>query len=440
MRVTGGFTVGRKIALLVLGFAALLPILSPAAVTQAELAAVNAKLKLAIPFFEQVWSQAFDQKGLRFTAPKTVAYTGTISTPCGQIDPGNACFCSKDNTIYLDGAFLADLMKSAARETGTEGDYAAIIVAAHEFGHLLQDQLGTTAWTSFREEQAADCFAGAVTREAANAGRLDPGDLEEAHHSLITSGDHLGGSYLKHLLNKTREGAHGESQDRFLAFHRGFYVGAKSCSPALGTPAVPPAGRVVFQDNFARSRPQGTAACSVTPVNGELVVTNTGKQADEICEWSLGSSGALPDNFRIEVSMRQLKGTMNRGAGLYFGPPPRAAAKNFAGAVRAEGSWVLYEIWSPVERPDFLGDSQAGPASPVQAGYGKANRLTLDVHRQQGGATILFYVNGQYVGMNAGSFGWIDRTAKRDERIGLFLQNPGMSAAFSDFRMMTLRD
>jgi predicted metalloprotease len=416
-----------------------IPAAQAPAATPADVATVKTKLGMAVPFFNRVWSESLALRGLKFTTPKVLAYNGTITSGCGQITPGNAYYCSRDNTIYLDAEFLADLMRSAAADAKSDGDYAAIVVAAHEFGHLLTHQLGTTSRVSYNEEQAADCFAGAVTREARTSGNLEPGDLLEARFAMAVSGDRVGNSYLTRVFSRHKPGAHGSPADRHLAFNRGYYLGPQSCSPVLGAATARAGGRILFQDGFATVKPQGGTGCSVAPARGELVVTNAGKREEETCRWSLGNFGSLPDHFRLEVSVRQLEGNQHRGVGIFFGPPPRTASSNFAGVVRAEGSWALYELKSSVGLVNFMADSQPGEQTAMVArGFAATNRITLDVHREQMDATILLYINGKYVGMNHGFFGWIDRKIKRDDQIGLFVQLPGMAAAFSDFRMLAL--
>jgi predicted metalloprotease len=105
-----------------------------------------------------------------------MAFSSSIDTACGPIKPGNGIYCSGDNTIYLDAQFLARLMNETAEHNKTDGDYAAIVVAAHEFGHQVAHQLGSTSPNSFYEEQQADCLAGAITRQARIDGYLGFGD------------------------------------------------------------------------------------------------------------------------------------------------------------------------------------------------------------------------------------------------------------------------
>jgi predicted metalloprotease len=204
----------RKVYLILLAMAAGSALAAPAPVNSAGIEVVKKKLELAVPYFSRVWAQAFAKAGRHFDAPKAFAYTGAIQTGCGKLDPGNAYYCSVDKRIYLDAVYLAELMKTTAAETKTDGDYAAIVVAAHEFGHQLDHQLGTMETGSFNNEQHADCFAGAITREARKDRYLEPGDLEEARYALIIASDTWEpGGLVRRMMMRSRQGAHGSATD-----------------------------------------------------------------------------------------------------------------------------------------------------------------------------------------------------------------------------------
>ena len=100
---------------------------------------------------------------------------------------------------------------------------------AHEVGHHVQQQLGTSDEVSrLRREQPgesnalsvrlelqADCYAGLFARWAAMKGRLDPGDVEEGIYISNISGDRPG-------TPPTDPRAHGTGEQRVGAFLRGY--------------------------------------------------------------------------------------------------------------------------------------------------------------------------------------------------------------------------
>lgn len=154
------------------------------------------KVNFATKYFEQVWSQIFANQGARYTTPKIVSYTGSISTACGVLGSNNAFYCGADRKIYYDAVFFTGMMKAAGDYLGTDGDYAPIVILAHEWGHAVQAQLDAASFIGLFRENVADCLAGAITKQAAFDRYLDRGDLEEARYALILGGDAPGKTWI----------------------------------------------------------------------------------------------------------------------------------------------------------------------------------------------------------------------------------------------------
>jgi len=152
---------------------------------------------------EDVWSKILpEQKGVQYTAPTLVLYSGATRSGCGQAQSAMGPFyCPNDQKVYLDMSFFNDMRT----KYGGGGDFAYAYVIAHEIGHHVQDQLGildkadeakqnasrTQAYAiSVRIELMADCLAGVW---AANADQkwhvLDPGDIEKAEATATAIGD-----------------------------------------------------------------------------------------------------------------------------------------------------------------------------------------------------------------------------------------------------------
>ena len=72
------------------------------------------------------------------------------------------------------------------------GDFAPIVVTAHEWGHHVQWLLGVVPEPGNAFELQADCLAGAYASDAGQQGLLDPGDITEAVASRRRHGDPLG--------------------------------------------------------------------------------------------------------------------------------------------------------------------------------------------------------------------------------------------------------
>jgi predicted metalloprotease len=188
-----------------------------------------------------------------YSSPHITGYLGTISTPCGSLESGNAYACRLNGSIYYDRAFLATLMASAASALGTDGDLGAIFPIAHEWGHAVQYMLNLDYTNSpSRIESDADCLAGAIIGKSSQDGYLERGDVEEAEYALGVAGDPplatgVWGAAIE-KINKAGApgttpvitnaiGGHGNQRERVTAFHNGLQNGARSC--ILGIPVMP---------------------------------------------------------------------------------------------------------------------------------------------------------------------------------------------------------
>jgi Predicted metalloprotease len=109
-------------------------------VTEQDVAASNAKVKLAYDALVSMWSADFAQLGTRFAPPGLVRYRGAVRTACGVMSGNNAAYCPGRNTIYFDDVFVARQAKDAARDLGTDGDMAAVGIIAHQMGHAVAMQ------------------------------------------------------------------------------------------------------------------------------------------------------------------------------------------------------------------------------------------------------------------------------------------------------------
>jgi predicted metalloprotease len=216
------------------------PAAAPAAdLTEQDVAASNAKVRMAYDALVAMWSADFAQLGTRFAPPGLMRYRGAIRTPCGIMGGNNAAYCTARNTIYFDDVFVARQAKEAARDLGTDGDMAAVGIIAHEMGHAVAMQLGADSPVPYYNEATADCLAGVFTQRSAQNGSLEPGDLDEAFHGLAAAGDptpQLTGnrrvdariSYRAALMG------HGTREQRLANFRAGYERGAGACVPELG--------------------------------------------------------------------------------------------------------------------------------------------------------------------------------------------------------------
>jgi uncharacterized protein len=221
-------------------FAATQPARGRNDLTEADVAQSNEKLALAYGALVAMWQNDFKQIGQRFVAPRLLRYRGAARTACGVMGSGNAAYCSDANTIFYDEVFVAQQVKAAANQLGTDGDMAGIGIIAHEMGHAVAIQLGDESRDSYVNESTADCLAGAFALQAQQDKNLEPGDLDEAFFGMAAAGDpavELTGNNRidRRILAMHTRMAHGTSAQRTSNFRSGYAGGAGACLPEFAT-------------------------------------------------------------------------------------------------------------------------------------------------------------------------------------------------------------
>ncbi|MBZ5739963.1 KPN_02809 family neutral zinc metallopeptidase [Nocardioides mangrovi] len=189
------------------------------------------------------WSDTLEaQTGTAFTGEKAVeTFSGAVDTGCGQASADVGPFyCPSDQTIYLDTTFFSDILEG--RLGGPSGAFVEPYVLAHEYGHHIQNLLGTMGKVrtqqgpksdSVRLELQADCYAGMWARSATttedSSGQvlisdLTDQDVQEAIAAATAVGDdriqqQSGGSV------DPDSWTHGSSAERVQWFKTGYQSG-----------------------------------------------------------------------------------------------------------------------------------------------------------------------------------------------------------------------
>ena len=181
------------------------------------------------------WTELFADEGRAFERAKVVLYRDAVATGCGDASSAVGPFyCPADQRVYLDLSFYADM----ETQLGAPGDFAWAYVIAHEVGHHVEEQLGTSVEVSRlqREDPSqanalsvrlalqADCYAGVWAHTIFAAGDLDKGDVKEAIRASAAVGDdrlqrRAGGQVNPDSFT------HGSSEQRVEWFNRGRATG-----------------------------------------------------------------------------------------------------------------------------------------------------------------------------------------------------------------------
>jgi predicted metalloprotease len=180
---------------------------------------------------QRSWEETFERNGQSYERAKLVLFSGGVSTGCGSASSAVGPFyCPADQRVYLDLSFYREM----ENQLGAEGDFAWAYVIAHEVGHHVQQQLGTSGEVrrleqedpgeanelSVRLELQADCYAGVWSHSVRAAGDLEKGDLEEA----LGAAEAVGDDRLQRAARGTVDPdsfTHGTSEQRATWFGNG---------------------------------------------------------------------------------------------------------------------------------------------------------------------------------------------------------------------------
>jgi len=187
---------------------------------------------------QDTWARTFADQGREYQRAKLVLYRGGVDTGCGSATSAVGPFyCSADQRVYLDLSFYGEMTD----RLGASGDFAWAYVIAHEMGHHVQKQLGTSDEVhqlqqqerdqanalSVRLELQADCYAGVWAQHVYESGDLHSGDVEEA----IRASEAVGDDRLQRQATGSVDPdsfTHGSSAQR----HQWFDTGREAGEPA----------------------------------------------------------------------------------------------------------------------------------------------------------------------------------------------------------------
>jgi uncharacterized protein len=195
-------------------------------------------VRFVVTDVQDSWARQFAGAGMTYHPTSLRLFTGAIGTGCGTANAQTGPFyCPADKFVYLDLGFFTELRD----RFGAPGDFAQAYVIAHEFGHHVQDELGTLGDVaqqqrdhpdqanelSVRLELQADCLAGVWAHSAYQEDILEDGDLEEGLNAAASVGDDRLEQQAGQRVDPDSF-THGTSEQRQRWFLNGFQGGQPS--------------------------------------------------------------------------------------------------------------------------------------------------------------------------------------------------------------------
>lgn len=203
----------------------------------------DCRILLEVNSIQAFWTDALpEQADTDYEESDYVTFGGSTESGCGQASEAMGPFyCPVDKLVYLDLTFFEDMLQGQLGAQG--GDFAEAYVLAHEYGHHIQDLLGTLAKNQSREtgptspsvriELQADCYAGVWANHATTVEDQDgevfiteitDDDISEAIDAATAVGDDRIQQQSSGRVNE-EQWTHGSSAERVKWFKTGMASG-----------------------------------------------------------------------------------------------------------------------------------------------------------------------------------------------------------------------
>jgi predicted metalloprotease len=174
---------------------------------------IDKLVKLAATDIDQYWRQDFTKRKPIYYPPTGPTLVRCVKPrACREDEVQTGLYDPQTHVLRLNATFLEDYVY-------IYGDYAAVNVVAHEWGHHIQSLLGRDKVSNFtpdyiiaKLELEADCLSGTY---AAQSPYLEEKDFDEAQDAI----EHLPGG----------DATHGTSEQRLAAITFGFAHSPDAC-------------------------------------------------------------------------------------------------------------------------------------------------------------------------------------------------------------------
>ena len=204
--------------------------------------ALDCEVVAVVNSLDAYWKGAFADSGRTYRKPRINFFNGGVRSGCGsassQVGP---FYCPADRESYIDLKFFQELEQ---RFGAKGGPFARAYVIAHEYGHHVQNLLGTSRRVqagdsgptsgSVRLELQADCYAGvwaknASTTPGASGRPLITEVTDDDVGAALDTAARIGDDFIQTQLGGGRvdqsEFTHGTSEQRQKWYRTGYQSG-----------------------------------------------------------------------------------------------------------------------------------------------------------------------------------------------------------------------